>query len=72
MLLATIGSYIQRNIKNKPRMTEKLNIEFITDDSLKYLYQRRFKKAISENKIQINDDIETAWKKLGTNMQKRQ
>ncbi|XP_056647281.1 uncharacterized protein LOC130451947 [Diorhabda sublineata] len=68
MVLAIMRNCVQRKTQNKPKVTEKLNIESLSDDTTKYLYQQRLRKAINENKILKDDTVELAWKRLSTNI----
>ncbi|XP_056639351.1 craniofacial development protein 2-like [Diorhabda sublineata] len=68
MVLAIMRNCVQWKTQNKPKVTEKLNIESLSDDTTKYLYQQRLRKAINENKILKDDTVELARKRLSTNI----
>ncbi|XP_057671969.1 uncharacterized protein LOC130903737 [Diorhabda carinulata] len=68
MVLAIMRNCVQKKTHNKPKVTEKLNIESLSDDTTKYLYQQRLRKAINENKILKDDTVELAWKRLSTDI----
>ncbi|XP_056639357.1 uncharacterized protein LOC130446872 [Diorhabda sublineata] len=59
---------VQRKTQNKPKVTKKLNIESLSNDTTKYLYQQRLRKAINENKILKDDTVELAWERISTNL----
>lgn len=69
LVLSKVRCCVQRGRKDKHAATvEKLNIESISEDSTKHLYQQRLMKKITENKIVEKDDVETAWRKLSNNI----
>ncbi|XP_045474922.1 uncharacterized protein LOC123680850 [Harmonia axyridis] len=68
LVLAKIRNKVQRERRTQAIQTEKLNIESLSNDSTKDLYQRRLALQINNNKIREADDVESAWKKLRTNI----
>ncbi|XP_056629521.1 craniofacial development protein 2-like [Diorhabda sublineata] len=68
LVIAKMRTTIQRSCKKSIEEVSKLNIESLSEESTKYLYQQRLREKIAANNIQETDDIETAWKKLKTNI----
>lgn len=68
LIMAKIRITTQKFCSRPTEQISKLNIESLNDNSVKYLYQRRLKEKITTNNIREDDDIETAWTKLRTNI----
>lgn len=68
LVLAKIRKIVQRRKRNKPEITEKLNIECFSDDTNRNLYQNRLTQKISENGITEENDVEAALTKLHANI----
>lgn len=67
LVLAKMQRCVQKATKTTHETTkEKLNIESTYDSTTQYLYQQRLTQKIEENRIIIDDNVETAWMKLGT------
>jgi len=57
LVLMKMRGTIQRRKKIEQATVEKLNVESLSDDSAKYLYQQRLKQSIDGNRIQEEDDV---------------
>jgi len=68
LVLMKMRGTIQRRKKIEQATVEKLNVKSLSDDSIKYLYQQRLKQNINGDRIQEEDDVQTAWKKLRLNI----
>lgn len=61
LVLGKMRLSIQLKRRPKP-YKEKLNIELLKDETIRYLYKTRLEQKIRDNGV-LNDDVETSWKK---------
>jgi hypothetical protein len=59
---------LQKNRKKESISEEHLNKEFITDESIKYLYKSRLESIINDNPLTQEDEVNNSWEKLKTNI----
>lgn len=70
LVLAKLRTTLKRE-KTIPRDTiSKINIQSLQDGSTQKLYRDRLDERINNNGIREEDDIETAWEKIKTNILK--
>ncbi|XP_055378928.1 craniofacial development protein 2-like [Condylostylus longicornis] len=69
LVLAKIRLNVQSKKRPPPVYVEKLNIESLKTESVKNLYKNRLAEKIRLNQIQLEEDVETAWKKVKENIE---
>ncbi|XP_072765165.1 uncharacterized protein [Anoplolepis gracilipes] len=68
LVLMKMRGTIRRRSRVEQTTAEKLNVESLSDDSTKHLYQQRLNQKIDRNEIQEEDNVWTAWEKLRLNI----
>lgn len=68
LVLCKYRCHINHQKKKPPVNIEKFNIEALNNDSTKLLYKNRLEGKMASNPITEDEDIESSWNKIKTNI----